>query len=93
MARQTGLRLIVLANSLSVVWAMRKCSRTGRRAELYLAEARQLDVDPGPQPRSQVGGAGEDIAQPLVPHELPSLLHDQSLHLPMPRAGHRTSPN
>lgn len=28
----------------------------------------------GPEPGAQVGGAGEDVAQALVPHELPATL-------------------
>lgn len=47
----------------------------------YLAEQGQLDVDPRPQTSAQVGGTREDIAEPLVPHELPALLLDQTLHL------------
>lgn len=47
----------------------------------YLAEQRQLDVHAGPESCAQVGGASQDVAQPLVPHELPALLLDQALHL------------
>lgn len=47
----------------------------------YLAQQGQFDVDPGPEPGAQVGGAGEDVAEPLVPHELPPFLLDQTLHL------------
>lgn len=47
----------------------------------YLAQQGQFDVDPGPEPCAQVGGAGEDVAEPLVPHELPAFLLDQKLHL------------
>lgn len=42
----------------------------------YLAEQWQLDVDTCPQPGAQVGGAGQDVAQPLIPHELPASLLD-----------------
>lgn len=47
----------------------------------YLAQQGQFDVDPSPEPRAQVGGAGEDVTEPLVPHELPAPLLDQTLHL------------
>lgn len=47
----------------------------------YPGEKGQLDVHARPQPGAQVGGAGEDVAQPLVPHELPAALLDQLLHL------------
>lgn len=47
----------------------------------YLAHQGQFDVDPSPEPSAQVGGAGEDVTEPLVPHELPASLLDQTLHL------------
>ena len=47
----------------------------------YLAQQGQFDVDPGPEPCAQVRGAGEDVTEPLVPHELPASLLDQTLHL------------
>lgn len=47
----------------------------------YLAQQGQLDVDPGPEPCAQVGGTGEDVTEPLVPHKLPAFLLDQMLHL------------
>lgn len=47
----------------------------------YLAEQGQLDVDPCSQTCAQVGGTCKDIAKSLVPHELPALLLDQTLHL------------
>lgn len=48
---------------------------------LYLAQVGQADVDPGPQARAQVGRAGQDVPQALVPHELPAPLVDQLFHL------------
>lgn len=48
---------------------------------LHLAEQGQLDVDPCSQTCAQVGGTCKDIAKSLVPHELPALLLDQTLHL------------
>ena len=47
----------------------------------YLAQQGQFDVDPGPEPCAQVGGAGEDVTEVLIPHELPASLLDQTLHL------------
>lgn len=47
----------------------------------YLAQQGQFDMDPGPEACAQVRGAGEDVAEPLVPHELPASLLDQTLHL------------
>lgn len=38
-------------------------------------------MDPGPEPCAQVGGAGEDVTEVLIPHELPASLLDQTLHL------------
>lgn len=38
-------------------------------------------MDPSPEACAQVGRAGEDVTQPLIPHELPSSLLDQTLHL------------
>lgn len=49
---------------------------------LVLTKVGQLDVHAGPQPRPQVGGAGQDVAQVLVPHELVSLLLEELLDLP-----------
>lgn len=37
---------------------------------LVLAQVGQLDVHTCPQPRAQVGWAGQDVAQVRVPHEL-----------------------
>ena len=48
---------------------------------VYLAQDGQTDVDPRPQAGAQVGRAGQDVAQALVPHELPSPLVDQLLYL------------
>lgn len=48
---------------------------------MYLAEVGQLDVNASTQASAQVRRTGEDVAQALVPHELPALLHDQPLHL------------
>ena len=47
----------------------------------YLAEVWQAYVHPRPQAGAQVGGTCEDVAQMLVPHELPASLLDQMLHL------------
>lgn len=47
----------------------------------YLAEFGQSDVYSSPESSAQVGGAGEDVTQVLVPHELPASLLDQLLHL------------
>lgn len=38
-------------------------------------------MDSSPESCPQVGGAGEDVTEPLVPHELPASLLDQMLHL------------
>lgn len=51
------------------------------RSLRYPGEKGQLDVHAGPEPGAQVGGAGEDVAQALVPHELPATLLDELLHL------------
>lgn len=40
----------------------------------YPGEKGNLHVHAGPEPGAQVGGAGEDVAQALVPHELPATL-------------------
>lgn len=47
----------------------------------YPAEEGQADVHPGPESGAQVGRAGEDVSQTLVPHELPASLLNQLLHL------------
>lgn len=47
----------------------------------YPAEDGQANVHPGPEPGAQVGRAGEDVSQTLVPHELPASLLNQLLHL------------
>lgn len=52
---------------------------------MYLAEPGQFDVDSCAQPRAQVGGTGQHVAQALVPHELPAPLLDQPFHLPWQR--------
>lgn len=49
---------------------------------LMLAEVWQFDVDSGSQSRSQVGRAGEDVAQVFVPHELVTSFLKQGLDLP-----------
>lgn len=54
----------------------------------YLAQQGQFYVDPSSEPCAQVGGAGEDVAEPLVPHELPASVLDQTLHL----EGRQTEP-
>ena len=48
---------------------------------LVLAEVGQLDVNAGTQTSAQVAGAGQDVAEMLVPHELPTLLADVALNL------------
>lgn len=35
----------------------------------------------GPEASAEVRGAGEDVAQTVVPHELPASLLNQLLHL------------
>lgn len=35
----------------------------------------------GPEPGAEVRGAGEDVAQTLIPHELPTSLQNEILHL------------
>lgn len=52
-----------------------------RRRVPYLAELWQADVHTCPEASAQVGGTREDVAQMLVPHELPASLLDQMLHL------------
>lgn len=47
----------------------------------YLAKHWQFDVDPGPETCAQVGWAGQDVTQVLVPHELPASLLNEMLHL------------
>ena len=47
----------------------------------YLAEFWQAYVHARPEAGAQVGGTCEDVAQTLVPHELPASLLDQVLHL------------
>lgn len=51
------------------------------RELLVLAQVGQLDVHPGPQPRAQVGRAGEDVAQVRVPHELVVLRLEERFNL------------
>lgn len=51
-----------------------------------LAQVGQLDVDTCPQPRAQVGGAGEDIAQVRVPHELIVLRLEECFNLEVEKA-------
>lgn len=46
-----------------------------------LAHVGQLDVHPGTQAGAQVGRAGEDVAQVLVPHESVSSVLEQRLDL------------
>lgn len=41
----------------------------------------QLDVDSGTQTSSQVRGAGQDVAQVLIPHELMTFLSNQRFYL------------
>ena len=48
---------------------------------LVLAEVGDLHVDAGAQPGAQVGGAGEDVSQVLVPHELVSSVLEQGFDL------------
>uniref|UniRef100_A0A3B3CU41 Uncharacterized protein n=1 Tax=Oryzias melastigma TaxID=30732 RepID=A0A3B3CU41_ORYME len=54
---------------------------TRRSCGAHLTEVGQAHVHARPEARAQVGGAGEDVAQTLVPHELPASLLDQVLHL------------
>lgn len=56
-----------------------------RRSLRYPGQKGDLDVHAGPEPGAQVGGAGEDVAQALVPHELPATLLNQLLHLVVTR--------
>lgn len=49
---------------------------------LVLAHVWQLDVDASTQAGAQVGRAGEDVAQVLVPHEFMTSLLKQFLDLP-----------
>lgn len=77
-------------NQCSVLGRRGQCTGTlqvktlGKREReivCYLAEFGQSDVYSSPESSAQVGGAGEDVTQPLAPHELPAFLHDQPLHL------------
>lgn len=47
----------------------------------YPAENGQADMHTSPEPSAKVGGAGEDVAQSFIPHELPASLLNQMLHL------------
>lgn len=47
----------------------------------YLAKVGQSDVHSSPKSSTQVRGAGQDVSQALVPHELPASLLNQLLHL------------
>lgn len=49
---------------------------------LMFTEVGQLDMHTSPQPRPQVGGAGQDVAQVLIPHELMAPLFEEFLDLP-----------
>lgn len=51
----------------------------------HLAEVGQADVHTGSEASAQVGGAGQDVAKALVPHELPASLLNQPLNLPHSR--------
>ena len=45
------------------------------------AQLRQLDVDTTTQAGTQVGGAGQDVAKMLVPHEAVIVLLENLLNL------------
>ncbi len=47
----------------------------------------QLDVDTTTQSRTQVGGAGQDVAEVLVPHEAMVVLLEDLLNLADKREG------
>lgn len=47
----------------------------------YLAKERQAHVDSSSQSSAQVGGASQDVAQVLIPHEFPASLLNQLLNL------------
>lgn len=47
----------------------------------YPAEDGQANMHPGPESGAEVGRAGEDVSQTLVPHELPASLLNELLHL------------
>lgn len=51
------------------------------RSLSYPGQKGQLDVYASPEPGAQVGRAGEDVPQALVPHELPATLLNELLHL------------
>lgn len=40
----------------------------------YPVEVRQANMHTSPEPSAEVRGAGEDVAQALIPHELPASL-------------------
>ena len=40
----------------------------------HLAEKGQTNMHASPEPSAEVRGASEDVAQTLIPHELPSSL-------------------
>lgn len=44
---------------------------------LMLADTGQLDMDTGTETGSQVGWAGQNISQVLIPHELMSLVLEE----------------
>ena len=45
-------------------------------SDAYLAEVGQTNMHASPEPSAKIRGAGEDITQTLIPHELPSSLLD-----------------
>lgn len=47
----------------------------------YPVEDGQADMHTSPETSAEVRGAGEDVAQTLIPHELPASLLNQMLHL------------
>lgn len=47
----------------------------------HFAEVWYLDVHSSPKSCAEVGGACQDVAQVLVPHELMVILLDKILHL------------
>lgn len=48
---------------------------------MHFAEVWYLDVHSSPKSCAEVGGACQDVAQVLVPHELMVILLDKILHL------------
>lgn len=51
----------------------------------YPAEDRQTNMHTSSESSAEVRGAGEDVAQTLIPHELPTSLLNELLHLEVKR--------